>query len=1382
MSYIAPATCSIIPGQTASSIERAANRPQPLADFREVRAYVLLGEPGSGKTTAFEAEARQCGGCVVSARSFIALEPAHHPEWQNIVFIDALDEARALRDSLISVFDRLRRRLDQLRPRRIRISCRISAWLPSSDLKHLKEVVSTGQVKVLRLEPLAWDDTVRILRARSDVSDVHECLKRIRELGLTQLLSNPQQLDFIAQVVSRGQTAKTRRDVFELACRHFAHETNGEHRISRDISVSSPSTDDVLTIAGELFAVQLLSRRAGFIAPGEAPKDGYIDPRLIDGHSGQAVWAILATRLFRGEEYRPVSSCVPVHQAVAEFLAARFVSRAIESGVPPQRVLALLMGDETAVPSIQRGLAGWLATESTAVREILIRRDPICLLHGTLDGFSAEDKLGLMRALESHKTTLIGESDRICYAACTALSEEAMAPHLEAILRRSGRSEEDQALVDFVLHVLEQGSRVRRWERVLSSIVLDQSRWPKSRVLALRILTEDLKHGRKAERVKWFVRVQGGEIPDAEGFLLGSLLTMLYPSDLGPAKIWDYLTASSQAAIGTQEFWWNTFSASTRLQDLPIVLDELHAKSADLLSKIEAWSLGEVVLGFLAQALEVYGAKQPVSRLFDWLSAGAGVLVGWDSERDAASRIRRWLQGHEGILKGVVREGLLRPAESGAGNHFHFYWRGLRDPVFGARMPAGFGRWCLSQIDSVSIDGGRAEILLRWAVLTIRNGEGDEGLSDEDVRRVAAQSPSLLDALERRLPSTGASSASTDEEERATGNQAARVRKRIALVRSAVSELRDNRASPRLLFELAKVYFGGHTWPQDGGDRGHLEVYLRHEDELVGAALGGLAGVPDRRDLPTADETIRWAAQGRFPVLGLPLLAGLAERGALGSQSDLDCGSPLARLALSCHYLMGSRSGLPPWYRGFLKECPETASDVLLQYCRGFFRHRRVPHGVLQLILGDGHSDMVRRTCLPLLRSFPLRCKRQDNRSLDELLVRALRVADHTALLELIKHKLNRKSMTVAQRGRWLMAGLVAKPRAYEDWVWQFAREQPDRTPILAESWRGVCRASLHRSPEDRARLSSVVVQLFGEWAQPDTNDDGGWVGPEVQASQAVLGQLLQLQSSSARQAGCILGDLGSDPALAAWHAVIRKIAADRQERVIDERYRPPRPRQVLDVLHDGPPANGADLLAVVSACLDRIRRLLRSSNTDRWKNYWNEDRYGRPKSCKREESCRNVLLEDLRNLLPSGVRAEPESAWFSRKRPDICVICENLQLPVEVKMHPGYSFNAHQEFIRDQLIERYARHTPSDATRNHGVYVILWSCACSRFEDPKALQRALREELSPQARAKIGVHVLDISDPSGRIAPRAEQRAESLPLSSHRSHPAGSTREAGTV
>ena len=60
MSCIVTRTCTEIP-EGATRRERPPCS-RPLSAYRESPAYVLLGDPGAGKTTSFEAEREALGG------------------------------------------------------------------------------------------------------------------------------------------------------------------------------------------------------------------------------------------------------------------------------------------------------------------------------------------------------------------------------------------------------------------------------------------------------------------------------------------------------------------------------------------------------------------------------------------------------------------------------------------------------------------------------------------------------------------------------------------------------------------------------------------------------------------------------------------------------------------------------------------------------------------------------------------------------------------------------------------------------------------------------------------------------------------------------------------------------------------------------------------------------------------------------------------------------------------------------------------------------------------------------------------------------------------------------------------------------------------------
>ncbi|MCY4188655.1 MAG: hypothetical protein OXD30_09245, partial [Bryobacterales bacterium] len=109
--------------------------PAPLAGYRQEHAYVLLGDPGSGKTTAFQEESEVLGtdGAFITARDFLLHPTAPDSLAGKTVFIDGLDEIRAGRADARPPLDEIRRLLLQLDRPRFRISCRAADWLGAND-------------------------------------------------------------------------------------------------------------------------------------------------------------------------------------------------------------------------------------------------------------------------------------------------------------------------------------------------------------------------------------------------------------------------------------------------------------------------------------------------------------------------------------------------------------------------------------------------------------------------------------------------------------------------------------------------------------------------------------------------------------------------------------------------------------------------------------------------------------------------------------------------------------------------------------------------------------------------------------------------------------------------------------------------------------------------------------------------------------------------------------------------------------------------------------------------------------------------------------------------------------------------------------------------
>ena len=370
---------------------------EPLAAYRDTAAWVLLGDPGAGKTTAFEAEASQSpeSALCLSARDFLTFDPAHHPEWrERTLLIDGLDEVRAGQADARTPFDAIRARLDQLEKPKFRLSCREADWLGNNDRARLKAVSPDGEVVVLRLDPLSDAQVRNLVSDRLRDSDPAAFFEAASDRGLEPLLGNPQNLDLLVRVfLKSGQLPASRLDTFRRASVLLTRDPNAEHQEAADLPVES-----LLDAAGWLSAVQLLSGAVGHCDSADAP-DGYIPISTHDKDRRADIRAALRTRLFAADgegRFRPA------HAHFAAFLAARCLARLVGEGIPKNRILGLLAGHDGVPPTPLRGLAAWLAAASPDLRRSLIKRDPVAvLMYGDVSGFTPAEKASLLDSLGS---------------------------------------------------------------------------------------------------------------------------------------------------------------------------------------------------------------------------------------------------------------------------------------------------------------------------------------------------------------------------------------------------------------------------------------------------------------------------------------------------------------------------------------------------------------------------------------------------------------------------------------------------------------------------------------------------------------------------------------------------------------------------------------------------------------------------------------------------------------------------------------------------------------------------------------------------------------------------------------------------------------------
>ncbi|MCY4591643.1 MAG: hypothetical protein OXE86_13980, partial [Alphaproteobacteria bacterium] len=356
---------------------------------------MLLGPPGSGKTTIFKHLAKRQGGRRVTARDFLTFDD--RPEWHDTtLFIDGLDETRTGATDGRTPLDGIRAKLDRMGRPRFRLSCREADWFGANDRDHLKQVSPSGAVKVLRLDPLSAQDIRQFLNGVPRINDPEDFVAAAQEKGLHGLLANPQSLKMLAVAVGADSVwPETRTQAFDMACRALLAEHNEEHRIA---SPDRAGITDLIEASGRLCAVQLLTGAAGYALPGAESDQRFLELDRLQGTEREVLRCSLQSKLFESPTERRTG---PVHRQVAEFLAARYLAALVENGLPVGRILALITGYDGVVVSELRGLSAWLAAHSKSSRAEGIPRDPLgIVLYGDAQHFSPEEKRLLLDGLE----------------------------------------------------------------------------------------------------------------------------------------------------------------------------------------------------------------------------------------------------------------------------------------------------------------------------------------------------------------------------------------------------------------------------------------------------------------------------------------------------------------------------------------------------------------------------------------------------------------------------------------------------------------------------------------------------------------------------------------------------------------------------------------------------------------------------------------------------------------------------------------------------------------------------------------------------------------------------------------------------------------------
>jgi hypothetical protein len=1317
-----------------------------LEELRHLAAWALLGEPGAGKSKAFEQEAHETDGHCISIAKFLSDDP--EPVWQDkTLYLDGLDETRASGGDT-SILLKVRAHLRKLGKPKFRIACRAADWFGSTDSQAIGDASPDGQLAVFTLEPLNDSEIREILRQNHGISDPDSFMDKARERGIDGLLHNPQTLRLLAESIHDGHWPNTRQETFELACKKLAEEDSPEHRHQRrDQAIS---VERLMAAAGQLCAALLLSDKTG-LALDAATADSQL-PQIEELLPSDLSAAQLAVRrkLFvpspDGEE-----RVIPSHRSVAEFLAARWLAKQIdEGGLPLRRVLNLFMGRDERTVSGLRGLYGWLALHCRAARQRLIEADPVTVVvYGDVKPMPPEDKRKILAGLQQEaKQHLSFRWDIPSATPFGALAQPELAAEFSAALSAQERDDASQSFSDCVLDILNEGEPIPELAATIKTVVMDDSRWGRIRRHALGAW---LKQSPPIEEtIALLESINDQRITDSDDDLAGQLLSELYPEHIAPETLLRYLHAPKKREyIGNHSMFWGYELARIAPDShLPILLDQLAARTdLDVSDEIDfSFDCRRMLGGLLSRGIEVHGDAISDERLFSWLGIGADQYGKNRREKEHQEAIANWLGKRPERYKAVLALCYTRCEGS---EHVRSCIYAQEHRMHGATAPDDIGVWHLRKA-SETANNELAESHLFEAVRALMFQQGCAGLSLEEIEAWGEENQKrqqwLGPMLAWEIPEWRLEQAARSKDRKLKHSEQKRKRS-IDLVKH-LAAIRDGSAASGALHELAGVWMDHYTDTHGKTPEERFDSYCENGDEVLKAAEAGFFLCPLRTDLPSVAEIIDLCIKRREHYIRKPCLIGMElrwqkEASLVDALSD-DC----LRRMIAFRLTYGADS-TPEWFTYLVRARPSLVADVLIEYASATLKARQDSvSGIYPLAHDAEYRGVAELASLPLLAAFPVRAKSAQLLHLEYLLKAALRYSVK-GLAELIDKKLTVKAMDVAQKVYWLTAAMLLDPPKYEPLLWQYIGRNWIRAnhlcAFLDDRFNGISNDYV---------LSTGTLGKLIELLSPHAEFErmSGFVTGPMQRGESIRGMVTRLGAQATEEAAQEIERLLALPTLSKLQHSLENARHQLRLNRREGAFRFPPLASVGRILANREPANSADLAALAVEYLDQIAEAIRHDNDDGFRAFWNIENK-RPTGKRDENYCRDPLLARLRTCFdPFGVDCQPEGDYANDKRADIRLSYRNeFEVPIEIKRDDNRSL---WKSLRDQLMGQY---TISPKTSGYGIYLVLWfglddlapvKDGGKKLTSPEELQARLEAQLDFDERGRVFVRVLDVSWP----------------------------------
>lgn len=1314
-----------------------------LDSLSSVPAWVLLGEPGAGKSEAFKSEAQSDNGLRLTIAEFVYSDIDE--AWKDkCLFLDGLDEIRASATSQ-SILLQVKSKLRKLGLPNFRIACRAADWYGQSDLEEIIGASPNGKLPIYTLEPLTAADIKQILEDNFNRSDADNFVAQAEAHGISALLSNPQTLGLTVKALG-GQTWPSNRDeTYRLACEALVQEENRKHR---DQTRFQPVLKGaLLEAAGQVFATLLLADKSGVALDPSAQDDRFPALNDLEPSSPDQAAMTLGTPLFVPSTSND-QRLEPTHRSVAEYLAADWLGKQIDSrGLPLQRVLNLMLGFDGKAVAGLRGLYGWMALKSLKAQHRLIKNDPLTVaLYSDPHPMDVEAKRLLLQEIyfQNHANPSVLWDLRGAEN-LSALFQEELRVEFLAALQDPKRDDSTQTYVVFILKVLKQSAAQTQLTNELREVAADGTRWERVRRRALEAWLESGVTDSQA--IEFLDRLDQGTISDPDEELAGILLGRLFPQAVSASQVLSYLHLPKSKILGMyQHFWAYGFPKTVPENDLPFVLDQL-AQRSDLqsLNWVE-FHISRTLAALISRGVQVHGDRILDTRLFTWLRIGTDEYGERRHEPEFHKTITQWLIDRPERYKGLL--GVCFERNESAPSPLHGLFNDSQI-LRGIPAPADIGLWHFQHIDRTSNEALAKEHLAE-AMRSLWSDQLAPGLTFDMVLQWAGEDPVKTSWLEPLLTWEipewrKAQNHSIQQRQR---EQSDIKRERSVNLAAKLPAIRSGQAHPALMGELAGVWLNRYFDIRGETPFDRFKTYCDNYVDVYEAAKAGMPACIKRSDLPSVKEIIDLSQKQQAHWIRAACLLGM-ELSWRGNPNAVDLLDRSTLEKMVCFRLTDGTETPPEWFLHLVSNMPGLVSKVLITYASESFKAQRdYVDGIYPLVRNAEYKKVACLSVPALLLSFPTRNRSNQLNQLNSLLRSALKY-EMPELAAIVAKKLKLKSLDPGQRVYFLLTGMLIDPEQYEQKLWDFVGESWQRIQHISD-FLGNRLSDLPMDFTLSAKTYGKLIEIQTPFAEVDWPMGGGAVSQAMSLGDHVRGLIGKLSALGTPES---LEEINRLLELPTLEKIKRHLLSSKHEviqRLRENTFSHPTLANVAQILSKKSLIGPADLHAIVLDCLDQIATDIQTSNSDLFRQFWTEGSENKHKS---EISCRDALLAMLRgHLEPLGIDSQPEFDYVNDKRADIRVSYRNtIIVPIEIKgeWHPDL-----WTAVQTQLIPKYTRQEETDG---FGVYLVIWFGGADQpaVRDggkkpvtPSDLESRLLRQLSKNDLRRIAIRVINVTRP----------------------------------